>query len=173
MGANENSGDDSDARRPVTITRTIEGPRELVFRMWTQPDLLQRWYAPRRCQLEILSFDFRVGGTWRFRIREPDGRGCLCAAVFEEIRAPERIVYSLFFTNEGGSFIEARSAGADTEWPDRTTVTVTFTEHAGVTTMTLQQTVPESIAKRTGAYPSWLEMLDRLSETLPRDQDLS
>jgi uncharacterized protein YndB with AHSA1/START domain len=137
--------------------------------MWTQPELLERWYAPRRCQLEMISFDFRVGGTWRHRIREPDGGGCLCAAVFEEIRAPERIVYSLFFTDERGSFIEATSAGADPEWPSRTTVTVTFTERAGTTTMTLQQTVPESLAKRTGAYPSWLEMLDRLSEALPRE----
>ena len=54
----------------------------------------------------------------------------------------------------------------DPDWPRETTVTVTSTEHAGKTTMTLHQTVAESLAKRTGAYPSWLEMFDRLSETL-------
>jgi hypothetical protein len=45
-------------------------------------------------------------------------------------------------------------------------VTVTFVEQHGRTTMTLQQTAPESVAKRTGAYPSWLEMLDRMCEAL-------
>lgn len=151
----------------MTITRTIAASRDLVFRMWTRPELLQRWYAPRRCQLETLSFDFRIGGTWGYRIREPNGEGCgLCTAVFEEIRAPERIVYTLFFSDERGAFVTAKSVGADPEWPDRTTVTVTFVEHEGKTTMTLQQTVPESVAKRTGAFPSWVEMIDRLCEEL-------
>jgi hypothetical protein len=59
-------------------------------------------------------------------------------------------------------------AAADAEWPDETTITVTFVEHEQRTTMTLHQTVPESVAKRTGAYPSWIEMLERLSEELSR-----
>jgi uncharacterized protein YndB with AHSA1/START domain len=87
--------------------------------------------------------------------------------VFTELVAPERIVYRLFFSDEQGNFVAARTAGADAEWPDETTVTVMFTEHRQRTTMTLHQTVPESVAKRTGAYPSWIEMLDRLSEQLP------
>jgi uncharacterized protein YndB with AHSA1/START domain len=156
------------APRLVTITRTIDAPRELVFRMWTRAELLTRWYAPRRCQLEILSFDFQPGGSFRFRIVEPDGSGCLCSGIFTEIVAPERIVYRLFFCDERGEFVTAKSIGADAEWPDETTVTVTFAEHERRTTMTLHQTVPESVAKRTGAYPSWVEMLERLVEELSR-----
>jgi uncharacterized protein YndB with AHSA1/START domain len=150
----------------VRITRVIDAPRDLVFRMWTQRDLLQRWYAPRRCELQILSFDFRVGGAFRHRIREPGGGGCLCSAVFEQIVAPERIVYSLFFSDEQGNPVTGKSQGADADWPDRTTVTVTFVEQDGRTTMTLHQTAPESVAKRTGAWPSWIEMLDRMCEAL-------
>jgi uncharacterized protein YndB with AHSA1/START domain len=168
MCADENRFPANSGARLVSITRVLDAPRELVFRMWTQPEFLRRWYAPRRCQLEILGFDFRPGGTFRYRILEPDGSGCLCAGVFTEIVAPERIVYRLFFCDEQGDFVTARSVGADTEWPDETTVTVTFVEHEQRTTMTLHQTVPESVAKRTGAYPSWIEMLERLSEALPR-----
>jgi uncharacterized protein YndB with AHSA1/START domain len=137
--------------------------------MWSRPEFLQRWYAPRRCRLEILRFDFRPGGTFRYRIHEPDGGGCgLCNGVFTEITAPERIVYRLFFCDEQGSPVPARSVGADPDWPDETTITVTFVEEDARTTMTLHQTVPESIAKRTGAYPSWVEMLERLAEELPK-----
>ena len=166
MPAGERNATGGASPRLVTITRSFDAPRELVFRMWTQPDFLKRWYAPRRCQLEILSFDFRPGGAFRFRISEPDGTGCLCTGLFTEIIAPERIVYRLFFSDEQGRFVTARSVGADAEWPDETTVTVTFVEHEQRTTMTLHQTVPESVAKRTGAYPSWVEMLERLSEAL-------
>lgn len=159
--------DDVDSRL-VTITRTLDAPRDLVFRMWSNPELLTRWYAPRRCRLEVLHFDFRQGGEFRFRIREPDGSGCLCSAIFTQISEPERIVYTMCFSGEQGRFVPASSVGADPDWPDRTTVTVTFVEENGRTTMTLHQTVPESVAKRTGAYPSWVEMLERLSEEVNR-----
>jgi uncharacterized protein YndB with AHSA1/START domain len=159
----------ADANPLVTITRTLDAPRELVFRMWSEPQFLTRWYAPRRCVLEVLHFDFREGGEFRYRIREPDGSGCLCSAIFTEITAPKRIVYTMCFSDEQGRFVTAKSVGADPDWPDRTTVTVTFVETDGRTTMTLHQTVPESIAKRTGAYPSWVEMLERLSEALPEE----
>ncbi len=157
---------DSAATPLVTIARTIDAPRALVFRMWSRPELLMRWYAPRRCRLEVLHFEFREGGEFRYRILEPDGGGCTCSSVFTQIVAPERIVYSLCFSDEQGRFATAKSAGADEDWPDRTTVTVTFIESGGRTTMTLHQTVPESLAKRTGAHPSWVEMLERLAETL-------
>jgi len=117
----------------------------------------------------VLHFDFREGGEFRYRIREPDGSGCLCSALFTEVVAPERIVYTMGFSDEQGRFVTARSVGADPDWPDRTTVTVTFVEQNGRTTMTLHQTVPESVAKRTGAYPSWVEMLERLAEQLPQE----
>lgn len=155
--------------RLVTITRTLDAPRELVFRMWSRPELVTRWYAPRRCRLEVLRFDFREGGEFRYRISEPDGSGCLCSSMFTEIVAPERIVYTMWFSDEEGRFVTAASIGADPDWPDRTTVTVTFVENDGRTTMTLHQTVPESVAKRTGAYPSWVEMLERLSEELLKE----
>lgn len=160
---------DSAASRLVTISRTLDAPRELVFRMWSEPGFLMRWYAPRRCRLEVLHFEFREGGEFRYRIREPDGSGCLCSSIFTEIAAPARIVYSLNFCDEQGRFVTAKVAGADADWPDRTIVTVTFVEMNGRTTMTLHQTVPESVAKRTGAYPSWIEMLERLAEELPEE----
>jgi hypothetical protein len=54
----------------------------------------------------------------------------------------------------------------DPDWPRETTVTITLAEHAAGTKLTLQQTVSESVAKRTGAHPSWIEMLDRLAAEL-------
>ena len=150
----------------VLITRVFDAPRSLVFDAWTSPEHLAQWHAPRGCNITFRKFDFRPGGSFISHLITPANYECLCKGVYREIVAPERIVYTISFCDDRGNFVEPSAKGMDPDWPRETTVTVTFTEHAGKTTMTLHQTVAESLAKRTGAYPSWLEMFDRLSETL-------
>ena len=151
------------ADQEVVITRVFDAPRELVFEAWTTPEHLMRWSAPHGCTLHFYSFDFRPGGVFHHILRTPAGHDCLCKGTYREIVAPERIVYTLSFADEDGNLVEPAEVGADPEWPSETVVTVTFAEHEGKTKLTLHQTVLESVAKRTGAYPSWLEMLDRLA----------
>ena len=150
----------------VAITRVFDAPRELVFRAWTDPQHLVRWFAPRGCTIHFLQLDIRQGGTFHSCVRSPDGHECWCKGVYREITPPERIVFSMGIADEQGASLDPADAGMDPDWPRETTVTVTFAEHDGKTTLTLHQTVSESLAKRTGAYPSWIEMLDRLAEGL-------
>jgi uncharacterized protein YndB with AHSA1/START domain len=117
-----------------------------------------QWYAPHGCTIAFRTLDLREGGAFLSVIHTPDGKDCWCSGVYAEISAPERIVYTM--VAEGGE--------KDPEWPRETTVTVTFAEHDGKTTLTLHQSVSESLAKRTGAHPGWLSMLDRLDEQLSR-----
>jgi glutathione S-transferase len=139
----------------LRIERVIAAPRELVFRLWSKAEFLARWFAPRGAALEIHAFDFRVGGELRSTIRGADGSGCEAVSTYLEIVPPERIVYRI-------------RASAKQEFPEESTVTVSFSEHGAGTLVTLQQTVPEALAKRTGAYPSWLQMLDKLGEECAR-----
>ena len=142
----------SKATEPVvSITRDYDAPRELVFAAWSDPAHLNRWFAPNGCTVEC-QLDFRVGGAIKTLIRHPQFGACECQGAYLEIVKPERIVYSLLSPEH------CLKDG----WPSETIVTVTLTEARGKTTLTLQQTVPLELAKRTGAYPSWLEMLDRL-----------
>lgn len=150
----------------VHITRVFDTPRELVFQAWADPEQLSRWHAPRGCTIVFSRFDFRPGGMFISCLKTPTNYECLCRGVYQEITAPERIVYTLSFSDEEGNLVEPSARGMDPDWPRETLVTVTFTEHKGKTTLTLHQAVPESLAKKTGAYPSWLEMLDRLAEAL-------
>jgi uncharacterized protein YndB with AHSA1/START domain len=154
------------ATNEVLITHVFDAPRDLVFQAWTDPEHLSRWHAPRGCTIRFSRFDFRPGGIFISHLRNPASYDCLCKGVYREIVVPERIVYTLSFSDENGNLVEPSAKGMDPDWPRETIVTVTFTEHDGQTTLTLHQTVLESLAKRTGAYPSWIEMLDRLSEDL-------
>ncbi|MEP7362456.1 MAG: SRPBCC domain-containing protein [Acidobacteriota bacterium] len=151
----------------VLITRVFDAPRALVFQAWTDPEHLARWHAPRGCTIQFRTFDFRPGGEFISYLKTPENYECLCKGVYREIVVPERIVYTIAFCDDEGNFVEPAAKGMDPEWPGETTVTVTFSEREGKTTLTLHQSVLESLAKRTGAHPSWIQMLDRLAETLP------
>ena len=150
----------------VLITRTFDAPREVVFRAWTDPDQLARWYAPHGCTVAFRELDLREGGAFHSVIHTPDGKACWCRGMYAELVAPERIVYTMAVADADGDLITPIEAGMDPEWPRETTVTVTFADDDGKTTITLHQTVSETLAKRTGAHPSWLQMFERLEQQL-------
>lgn len=152
----------------VVITRVFDAPRELVFEAWTDPEHLMRWFAPKGCTTHFSKMEFRQGGVFHSCIRNPRVHDCWCKGVYREIVVPERIVYTLAVSDENGNSVEPVDVGMDLDWPRETIVTVTFAEHEGRTKLTLHQTVLESVAKRTGAHPSWIEMLDRLAEHLAK-----
>ncbi|RYZ79188.1 MAG: hypothetical protein EOO68_39240 [Moraxellaceae bacterium] len=96
----------------------------------------------------------------------PNYGDCWCTGKYLEITAPERIVYTITNADEHGNAAGTDDAGKDPEWPLETTVTIVFEEYEGKTKLTLHQNAPEDVAKRTGAYPSWLQMLDNLEKDL-------
>jgi uncharacterized protein YndB with AHSA1/START domain len=55
--------------RELTITRIFDAPRELVFRAWTTPEHLMRWFAPNGFTVPSCEVDFRVGGKYRLCLR--------------------------------------------------------------------------------------------------------
>lgn len=152
----------SSVEQDVWITRDFDAPRERVFKAWTTAEALTRWSAPNDCVLEMHSFEFRTGGTFRHSIRTPNGYSCRCKGEYLEISEPERIVLKMGFADEAGNSLTSEQVGQDPEWPSETTVTVTFVEVDGKTRLTLHQTAPAAVAQRTGALPSWNQMLDKL-----------
>jgi len=156
----------TDTPPQVLITRTFDAPRDRVFQAFSTVESLHRWYAPHGCGIHFRTFEFRTGGTIHSCITIPDGKECWCLGTYLEIQKPERIVYTMAMCDKDGALTNPRDLGMDPEWPAQTTVTLTFTEVAGKTQLTLHQTVSESLAKRTGAHPSWLQMFDKLADDL-------
>jgi uncharacterized protein YndB with AHSA1/START domain len=150
----------------IHITRTIAAPRALVFQAWGDAQHLRRWYAPAGCELTACEIDFCPGGSLRLCIRTPQGYECWCRGTYQEIANGERVVFSLENTDAQGNPLAQGAGGMDPEWPVKTVVTVTFSDDAGGTRMTLHQSASERVAKRTGAHPGWLSMCDRLDNHL-------
>jgi uncharacterized protein YndB with AHSA1/START domain len=152
--------------RNLTITRVFDAPRALVWRAWTEPALLMRWWGPRGYTLPHCTVDLRVGGSWQYCMRSLEGRDFWCRGTYLEIVEPERLVTSDYFCDAQGTRISPASVGMPERMPDDMVLTTTFTELKGRTTVTIHQSIPESIAKRCGAPEGWNQSFDKLGELL-------
>jgi uncharacterized protein YndB with AHSA1/START domain len=84
----------------ITIRREFDAPRELVFRAWTDPELLVQWLGPKASHLRITQWDCRTGGSWAYVDgREGDPDHAAFYGSFHEIREPSRLVQT--FTWQG------------------------------------------------------------------------
>lgn len=166
MSKNATTTMPSPAVPQVHIVREFDAPRELVFNAWSSAAHLERWYAPQGCSIKFHRYEFEPGGKHWSCITTPDGHECWCIGSFLDVVAPQRIVFTMIAADAQGNAVEPADLGMDPEWPRETTVTVTFDDLGGRTRLTLDQTVSESLAKRTGAHPSWLSMFDNLATLL-------
>ncbi|NLR59203.1 SRPBCC domain-containing protein [Chitinophaga polysaccharea] len=146
----------------VFIEETFNAPVEKVFSAWTDPDKLMKWYAPEGCTIFFKKLEIAPGGQFHSCIRNPQYGDCWCIGEYREILPHKKIVFTLVNADENGLPINPVDAGMDANWPGATLVTVTFTPEDGKTKLQLRQTVSQELAKKTGAYPSWLQMLDKM-----------
>ena len=141
----------------LTLERIIDAPRELVFKAWTDPKQVARWWGPRHFTNPVCELDVRPGGAILIHMAGPDGTVYPMKGTFEEIVEPERLVMttSAVEDEEGNHLLE-----------DITTVT--FAEHEGKTKLTVHAVVTKTSPAAQGALDGmeqgWSESLDRLTE---------
>ncbi len=146
-------------KQEIWITREFDAPRELVFRAYTDPELLAKWWGPRYLTNDIKKLEMRSGGSWRIVQRAPDGGEHGFHGVCHSVIAPERIVQTFEYEGEPGHVVLE---------------TTTFEEHAGKTSVT-SQSVFQSVADRDGMAAAGMESgmnegFDRLDELIAERQ---
>jgi uncharacterized protein YndB with AHSA1/START domain len=155
------------AQPELVLSRVFDAPRELVFRAWSEPEHLMRWWGPNGFTTPHCTIDFRIGGAWHLCMRSPEGRDYWCKGVYREIVAPELIVCTDFFVDEAGNSVPPTHYGMPAEVPAEMLLTVTFVEEAaGRTRLTVQQSLPLALARSIGAVDGWSQSLDRLAAAL-------
>jgi uncharacterized protein YndB with AHSA1/START domain len=108
----------------IKITREFAAPKHLVYRAWTTPDLIKRWWGAKRGVVNLAEVDLRVGGKWRYLSTTDRGFEVGFHGVYREVVANERLVYTEVYEGVPG--------GDD----DPAVVTLTLTESGGRTTLT-------------------------------------
>ena len=111
----------------ILITREFDAPRRLVYRAWTTPELVRRWWSGHRGEMTVAEIDLRVGGTWRYVMVTDDGFEVAFRGEYREIVPNERIVSTEVY--EGMPQGEALNTLTLTEADGRTTLTI-LVQHA-------------------------------------------
>ena len=131
----------------ILITREFDAPKHLVYKAWTTPELVRRWWNAKRGEVTIAEIDLRVGGNWRYVMVTPDGTEVGFHGEYREIVPNERIVSTETF--------EGLPEGVSEE--EGTTVnTATLTEMDGRTTLMILIQAP-SKASRDAIIESGME----------------
>ena len=142
----------------ILITRDFDAPRHLVYKAWTTPELVKRWWNAKRGEVTVCEIDLRVGGTWRY-VMVSDGMEVAFHGEYREVVPDERIVSTETF--------EGVPEGVSEE--DATTLnTATFTEAGGRTTLTVLVQAPNKVSRdaiiESGMEAGMQDAMDLLEE---------
>jgi uncharacterized protein YndB with AHSA1/START domain len=114
----------------ILITREFDAPRHLVYRAWTEPELIRRWWHAKRGEVTAVEVDLRPGGRWRYAMVADGGFEVGFHGEYREVVPNEKIVST-----------EAYEGIPDPD-ENATLNTVTFEEHEGRTTVTILVQAP-------------------------------
>jgi uncharacterized protein YndB with AHSA1/START domain len=145
----------------LTITRTFDAPRQLVWKAWTDPELYKQWWGPSHFTCPVAIFDLRVGGKWLSCMRSLDGQDFWSTGFYHEITPYDRIVYTDSFGDEKGNIVPASYYGLPDDFPLEMMVTITLDEQDGKTVMTLMHAgLPAGDAN---TEQGWRQSFDKLA----------
>ncbi|MBM9575860.1 SRPBCC family protein [Leptospira sp. 201903070] len=155
--SNHNKSNTKD--REITASRVFDAPRELVWKVWTDPNHIGKWWGPNGFTNTIETMEVKPGGIWKLIMHGPDGTDYPNRIVYIEVVKPERLVY------KHGSDLE--------DHPGDFHVTVTFEEENGKTRLTmlsLFQTAAarDEVVEKYGAIEGMNQTLDRLRNYLTK-----
>lgn len=152
--------------REISITRSFNAPRELVWNAWTDSEQLKRWWGPKVFTAPVCQLDLRVGGKYLFCMRSPEGQDFWSAGVFQEIVPPERLVFTDNFADADGNIVPASHYGMAGDVPLAMIVTVTFKEVDGQTQMTVKHSGLPAGEMADMTQAGWNESFDKLADSL-------
>jgi uncharacterized protein YndB with AHSA1/START domain len=142
--------------RQILITREFDAPRHLVYKAWTTPELVKRWWHANRGQVTIAEIDLQVGGAWRYVSVTEDGMEVAFHGEYREIVPNERIVSTEVY--EGIPDAEQHAA----------LNTLTLTERDGRTLLTVLVEHPTKQGRdahiSSGMEPGMQDALDLLEQ---------
>jgi uncharacterized protein YndB with AHSA1/START domain len=125
----------SNGQTAFEITRQFNRPRAVVWRAWSEREQLQNWWGPNGCSIEVLRFEFRAGGFFHYAMKFEGAATTWGRFNYREIAALERMVWLNSFANEKCGITRAPFSEC---CPLEIENSVTFTEQAGITTVTLR-----------------------------------
>lgn len=135
----------------LTLVRRFDAPAELVWRAWTEPEALKRWFGPDAGAVSVAEADVRVGGRFHVVFKTLDGEQHDVSGIYREIEPQRRLVFSWAWIST----------------PERVSrVSLSFESTDGGTILTLLHDQFYDMAARDGHQRGWSGSLEKLTAFL-------
>ncbi len=119
-----------DEKKQIIIERIFNAPREMVWKAWTDPEMVKEWWGPEGFYAPSVKVDFRVGGKYIYAMHGPAGsewdKDMYSAGIYKEIVPNEKLVVTDYFSDSEGNMIDPTEEGQGPDMPKEMTVLVKF-----------------------------------------------
>lgn len=145
----------------LIVKRMLNAPPELAYQAWTTPEHIRQWMRPEP-GMEVPSavMELRVGGRFRIQMRNPDGEYFTAVGVFQEVRPPERLVYTWDWEKDGGGTEFGEVEGKPTQ------VTVEFVKRGERTELVLTHSRFATVESRDNHGRGWSRIAEAFASFL-------
>ncbi|MBX3114497.1 MAG: SRPBCC domain-containing protein [Fimbriimonadaceae bacterium] len=157
-----------------TITRIFNAPQDLMFKLWSDPNHLDKWFGPSGSRITQSKMEARPGGFYHYRLEMPDGMEVWGRFQYQELSPNDRLIWIASFSDENGGITRHPMAP---DWPAEMMTIVTFQpENEGKTRVTVSTIPHNSSQLETDTFikamdsldKGWGGTLDRLEEYIIR-----
>ncbi len=156
-------------KEDLVIKRIINAPVELVWKAWTDPEYVKRWWGPKDYVSPTCKIDLRAGGKFIFSMRAPayqGGQDSYTAGVFNEITPLKRLEFTPSLSDKDGNRIDPVSIGMPPDFPKEVRTLIEFRAIGDLTELTITEFAWPVSQMMVYSYAGMHQSLDKMGEAL-------
>ena len=155
----------AEKHKTITIKRTFNLPLSAVWKAWTEPESMKKWWGPKEYTCPDCSIDFRVGGKFLASMQGADGKKIWSTGTYKEIVPLKKIVNTDSFADSTGNIVPASYYKMSGDWGLELLVTTEFEEVDGKTNLSLQHAgLPVELSDE--CMQGWQSSFDKLESNM-------
>jgi uncharacterized protein YndB with AHSA1/START domain len=155
-------------KEDLVVTRIIDAPVEMVWKAWTEPKEVMRWWGPKHYTSPSCRIDLRVGGKYVFCMRAPrdqGGQDSYTAGVYKRIVPMELLEFTQGLADKDGNPIDPAQLGMPPDFPKELRTVVVFKAKGGMTELTITEYDWTVSQMYVYSYAGLHQSLDKLAES--------
>ena len=129
-------------KEDLVVTRIVDAPLEMVWKAWTDPEQVKRWWGPKNYISPTCEIDLRVGGRYIFCMRAPEeqgGQDSYTSGVYSRIVPMECLEFTQSLSDRDGNRIDPITIGMPTDFPREIRTVVVFKAKGSMTELTITE----------------------------------
>ncbi len=151
----------AEKQKTIHIKRTFNLPLNTVWKAWSEPESMKKWWGPKEYTSPDCTIDFRVGGNYLNSMQDAAGNKIWSTGTYKEIILNKKIVYTDNFADSKGNIVPAADYKMPGDWTKEMVVTIEFEEVNGKTNMSVKHTgLP--IEAADDCVKGWQSSFDKL-----------